>query len=256
VLAAVTNAFVPCNGRFPAIIAIASVFFVGGRGFPYSLLSAVTVFLLIFLGIAVSFLVTRLLSATLLSGVPSSFILEIPPFRRPRITAVILRSIKERTLTVLARAVAVAAPAGAILWLISNIKTDSGTWFSHLADGLSPIGEALSLDGVILLGFLLGIVANEIVIPVVLMGYTGSGGLMGETDTASLGKILTDNGWTVFTAVAFLLFALFHIPCITTLLTVRKETGKTRYALLAAAVPTLVGILLCSLLTLVRVLFF
>jgi len=256
VLAAVTNAFVPCNGRFPAIIAVATVFFVGGKGFPYSLLSATAVFLLILLGVAVSFLVTRLLSATLLSGVPSSFILEIPPFRRPKILSVILRSMKERTLTVLARAVAIAAPAGAILWLLSNIKTDNGTWLSALANGLSPIGEALSLDGMILLGFLIGIVANEIVIPVILMGYTASGSLMGETDTAALGAILAENGWTVFTAIAFLLFTLFHFPCITTLLTVRKETGKARYALLAAAVPTLVGILLCSLLSLIRILFF
>ena len=256
VLAAVTNAFVPCNGRFPAIIAIATVFFVGGRGFPYSLLSAVTVFLLILLGIAVSFLVTRLLSATLLSGVPSSFILEIPPFRRPRILSIILRSIKDRTLTVLARAVAIAAPAGAILWLLSNIETGDGSLLSLLSSGLSPIGEMLSLDGMILLGFLIGIVANEVVIPVILMGYTGSGSLMGDTDTAALGNILTESGWSIFTAVAFLFFTLFHFPCITTLLTVRKETGKARYALLAAAVPTLIGILLCSLLTLVRVLFF
>ena len=256
VLAAVTNAFVPCNGRFPAIIAVATVFFVGGKGFPYSLLSAAAVFLLILLGIAVSFLVTRLLSATLLSGVPSSFILEIPPFRRPKILSVIFRSMKERTFTVLARAVAIAAPAGAILWLLSNIKTGDGSLLSTLAGGLSPIGEALSLDGMILLGFLIGIVANEIVIPVILMGYTASGSLMGETDTAALGSILTENGWTFFTAIAFLLFTLFHFPCITTLLTVRKETGKARYALLAAAVPTLVGILLCSVLSLIRIFFF
>ena len=256
VLAAVTNAFVPCNGRFPAIIAIATVFFVGERGFPFSLLSAATVFLLILLGIAVSFLVTRLLSATLLSGVPSSFILEIPPFRRPKILSVILRSLKERTLTVLFRAIAIAAPAGAILWLLANIKVGNGTLLSSLADGLSPFGALLSLDGMILLGFLIGIVANEIVIPVILMGYTASGSLMGDTDTAALGSILSENGWTVFTALAFLLFALFHFPCITTLLTVRKETGKLRYALLAALVPTLVGIFFCLLLTLIRILLF
>lgn len=256
VLAAVTNAFVPCNGRFPAIIAVATVFFVGGKGFPHSLLSATVVFLLILLGVAVSFLVTRLLSATLLSGVPSSFILEIPPFRRPKILSVIFRSMKERTFTVLARAVAIAAPAGAILWLLSNIKTGDGSLLSTLANGLSPVGEALSLDGMILLGFLIGIVANEIVIPVILMGYTASGSLMGETDTAALGAILAENGWTFFTAIAFLLFTLFHFPCITTLLTVRKETGKARYAFLAATVPTLVGILFCSLLTLFHILFF
>ena len=256
VLAAVTNAFVPCNGRFPAIIAIATVFFVGERGFPYSLFSAVTVFLLILLGIAVSFLVTRILSATLLSGVPSSFILELPPFRRPKILSVIFRSLKERTFTVLCRAVAIAAPAGAILWLLSHVTVGESSLLSSLADGLAPVGEVLSLDGIILLGFLVGIVANEIVIPVILMGYTASGSLMGETDTAALGNILAENGWTVFTAIAFLLFALFHFPCITTLLTVRKETGKTRYALLAACVPTLIGILFCSLLTLLQMMFF
>ena len=245
-LALLTNAFVPCNGRFPTLLTLIGIFFVGtGIGLSSSLASAAFLTLFVLLSVAMTFLATWLLSRTLLRGEPSSFTLELPPYRRPRVLQILIRSVFDRTLFVLLRAVAVAAPAGAVIWILSNTYIDGISLLAHAAAFLDPFAVLLGLDGVILLAFLLGFPANEIVLPIVLMAYTAGGALSDIGSAADLYAILSANGWSAVTALSFLLFSLFHWPCSTTLLTIRKETGRLRDVFLAAALPTAFGLLLC-----------
>ena len=240
-LAVLTNSFTPCNGRFPTLIALTGIFFAaGGLG------QAAVMTGLILLSAGVTLLMTRLLSATLLRGEPSPLVLELPPWRAPRISQVLLRSLLDRTLSVLARAAAVAAPAGAVLWCLANICPGGVSLLSRAAAALEPAGRFLGMDGAILLGFLLGLPANEIVLPVILMIYTAGGSLAEIGDTAALGALLTQNGWTAGTAACVMLFSLMHWPCSTTLLTIKKETGSLGWTVLAAVIPTAVGVIVCA----------
>ena len=198
---------------------------------------------------AATLLVTRLLSATLLRGTPSFFTLELPPYRLPQFGQVLVRSVLDRTLFVLGRAAAVAAPAGLLIWLLANVTVGDGSLLQHAAGWLDPLGRLMGMDGVILLAFILGLPANEVVLPLVLMMYSAGGVLPGAGHTGDLLGVLTAGGWTPLTAVCTLLFCLFHWPCSTTLLTVRRETGSLRWATLAALLPTLLGMGLCMLLT-------
>ncbi len=246
-LAVVTNSFVPCNGRFPALIAVLTMFFAGAAG--GALFSARAALLLtgvIALGVAMTFLVTRLLSLTLLRGIPSSFTLELPPYRRPQIGRVIVRSLMDRTLFVLGRAVCVAAPAGLVIWLMANVAPGGLSLLDRCADLLDPLARLMGLDGVILIAFILGFPANEIVIPIIIMAYMSQGSLLELGGTAELKALLEANGWTWVTAGSFILFSLMHWPCSTTLLTIRKETGSLRWTALAAAIPTAAGALCCA----------
>lgn len=245
-LAVLTNSFVPCNGRFPTMIALITIFFVGtgaGSGF----LSALLLTGVVLLGICMTFLVSWLLSKTLLRGMLSSFVLELPPFRKPQLGKIIVRSILDRTLFVLSRAVAIAAPAGLLIWLLANLRVGDGTLLQHCAAVLDPAARWIGLDGVILLAFILGLPANEIVMPIVLMCYCDAAGLTEYASLAELQQLLTANGWTAVTALCVVLFSLLHWPCSTTLLTIRKETGQLRWMLLAAALPTLCGVVICAL---------
>ena len=248
-LAVLTNSFVPCNGRLPTLIALITMFFVAA-GPGSSLLSAGLLTALILLGIGATFAVTRLLSATLLKGVPSSFTLELPPYRRPQLGKTVLRSVFDRTLFVLGRAAAVAAPAGLGLWVLANVQVGGITLLAHLAGFLDPLGRAMGMDGVILAAFLLGLPANEIVLPIILMAYLSQGSLTQLGDLTQLRTLLLANGWTWHTAVCVALFTLFHWPCSTTLLTVRKETGSWKWTALAAILPTALGVTACVSLTL------
>ena len=242
-LAILTNNFVPCNGRFPAIITILTVFFAMGSGLGASVLSAVLLTAVILLGVGMTFLVTYLLSRTLLCGEPSSFTLELPSYRKPQIGKVIVRSLFDRTLFVLGRSAAVAAPAGLIIWLLANIKIGGVSLLSDIAGFIDPVGRLMGLDGPILLGFALGFPANEIVLPITLMTYLAEGSLPELGGIEALRGILLSNGWCARTAVCFVLFSLMHWPCSTTLLTVKKETGSVRWTLLAAIIPSLAGFL-------------
>ena len=246
-IAVITNSLVPCNGRFPALIAVISMFFAGDSG---SLVSALLLTVLIVFAVAMTLLASRLLSATLLRGVPSSFTLELPPYRPPQIGRVIIRSVLDRTVFVLGRAAAVAAPAGLVIWLMANISIGSGTLLSLCAGFLDPLGRLIGLDGVILMAFLLGFPANEIVIPIMLMTYTAQGMLIDYQGLGELRAILVQNGWTAKTALCFLIFALMHWPCSTTLVTIKKETGSLKWTLVSLLTPALMGGALCMLVNL------
>lgn len=246
-LAILTNSFVPCNGRFPALVSIITMFFIGAsRGFLPSVKSAVFLTGIILLSVAMTFLMTKILSKTLLKGYPSSFALEMPPYRRPQVGKIIVRSIFDRTLFVLSRAALVAAPAGLIIWIMANASVNGINLLTHCASFLDPFAHLLGLDGVILMAFILGFPANEIVIPIIIMAYTASGTITDFDNLQNLNTLFVSNGWTLTTAMCFVIFTLFHWPCSTTLLTVKKETVSIKWTLLAALLPTLAGILLCA----------
>jgi len=250
-LAILTNSFVPCNGRFPLILTLISMFFVGvADGVFGTMLTALLLTAVILLSIFVTFCMTKLLSATVLKGMDTAFTLELPPYRRPQIGKVLVRSVFDRTLFVLGRAVASAVPAGLLIWCMSNIVIGDASLLAHTAAFLDPFARLIGLDGVIFLAFLLGFPANEIVIPIVLMGYLSQGVLMEAGTLAELHTVFVQNGWTWVTALCVILFSLFHWPCATTVLTIRKETGSLKWTALGILLPTAVGITACALITL------
>ena len=243
-IAVLTNSLVPCNGRFPALIALIALF-LAGTG-PWSSLSAALLLTgAVLLGVGGTFLASRLLSATVLRGMPSAFTLELPPYRLPRVGRVVVRSLLDRTVFVLARAAAVAAPAGLVIWLCANVEVGGLSLLAHLTGVLDPLGRLMGLDGVILAAFLLGFPANELVIPIALMAYLSAGSLQEEAGLTALGAVLRANGWTGLTAVCAVIFTLFHWPCSTTCMTIAKETGSARWTLLAVVLPTGLGMGLC-----------
>ena len=247
-IAIITNNFVPCNGRFPTLIAIITMFFVGTQAGPGpSLVSAVLLTGVILLGVFMTFWVSRLLSGTILRGVPSSFTLELPPYRRPQIGKVIARSVLDRTLFVLGRAVAVAAPAGLLIWLCANVTVGGVSILNHCTGFLDPFARLLGLDGVILMAFILGFPANEIVVPIIIMSYLSTGTLLELDDLGALHALLVEHGWTWLTAVCTMLFSLMHWPCSTTCMTIGKETRSLKWTLISFAVPTAVGMAVCFL---------
>ena len=245
-VAILTNAFVPCNGRFPTLIALISLFFLGGTmGLGRSLLATALFLGCILFAIAMTLLASRLLTATVLRGQLSAFSLELPPYRMPRVGQVLVRSLLDRTLFVLGRAVTVAAPAGLLIWTLGSISVRGGSLLTALAGALDGPGRLMGLDGMVLLAFLLGFPANEIVLPVLLMGYLQTGTLTAYGSLAELSAVLTANGWTAQTAVCMLVLCLLHFPCGTTCLTILHETGSARWTALAAALPTAMGAALC-----------
>ena len=247
-LAILTNNFVPCNGRFPTLIAIITMFFVGSVSGAFgSLLSALLLTSVILFGILMTFGVTKLLSRTLLKGEPSSFTLELPPYRKPQIGRVIVRSIFDRTLFVLGRAVAVAAPAGLIIWVMANTYVDDASILNLCADFLDPFARLLGLDGVILIAFILGLPANEIVVPIIIMAYMAQGSILEMESLTAMKDLFVQNGWTWVTAMSTMLFSLLHWPCSTTLITIKKETGSWKWTAAAFLIPTLIGLLICFL---------
>ncbi len=252
-LAILTNSFVPCNGRFPLMIAMIAMFFTGGSSsglLPTLLLTAVIV-----LGVVMTLAVTRLLSRTLLKGEASSFALEMPPYRRPQIGKVIIRSVFDRTLLVLGRAAAVAAPIGALIFILANVYIGDESILGICAAVIDPFAQLMGLDGVILIAFILALPANEIVLPIILMAYLAEGTLPELGTYAAIRETLVANGWTAATAINVMLFSLMHWPCSTTLATVKKETGRLKWAVLAAVIPTAFGIAACILVNLICLIF-
>ena len=250
ILAILTNSFMPCNGRYPVIIAVISMFIINiNRGILSSILIAFVLVLVLFISVFMTFIVCKLLSKTLFKGEKVSFILELPDYRKIRIGRVIVTSILDRTIFVLGRAILVAAPAGFIIYLITNINIGNSNILTIISNYLDSFGYIIGLDGVILLAFLLGMPANEIVLPIILMTYLNTGVLTEYDSLLNLKSILVSNGWTMLTAVCFIIFTLFHFPCGTTLLTIKKETNSWYYTFLSFIIPLLLGIILCFIIT-------
>lgn len=245
-IAILTNNFVPCNGRLPTLIAIITMFFTASVAtISQSFVSTMILLGVIVFAVMMTLLISKLLSSTILKGLPSSFVLELPPYRRPQIAKTIVRSIFDRTLFVLGRAVVVAIPAGALIWLLANLSINDITLLKYCTDFLQPFGSLIGLDGVIVMAFILGFPANEIVIPIILMSYMATGTL---TDYSSLGELYTlliNNGWTITTAICTMIMCLFHFPCSTTCITIKKETKSIKWTLLSILIPTVIGIMLC-----------
>lgn len=245
-IAMITNNFVPCNGRFPTLIAISTIFF-GGLGIytnSYSsIFASFSVVSMILIGIIVTLIVSKLLSSTVLKGVPSSFSLELPPYRRPQLGKILVRSLLDRTLFVLGRAIVVAAPAGAITWLFANIIIGDTNLLNLCAGFLQPFGKLLGLDGFILMAFILGLPANEIVLPILIMSYMSQGAMLEFDNLQALKSLLLNNGWTWVTGLNFMLFSLLHFPCATTLLTMRKESNGMKWPLFTLVLTTGIAII-------------
>lgn len=255
-IAIITNSFIPCNGRFPTLIAIITMFFVGfSSSISSSILSVIILMLVILLGIFMTFLISKLLSKTILKGLPSSFTLELPPYRTPQVGKVIVRSLLDRTLFVLGRAVSIAVPAGVIIWLMANVNINDISLLKHCANFLDPFANLIGMDGIILLAFILGFPANEIVIPIMIMGYMATGTLTDFSNLTELKSLLIDNGWTFITAISVMLFSLMHWPCSTTCLTIKKETKSWKWTLISILIPTICGITICFLFTTIARLF-
>jgi ferrous iron transport protein B len=210
-----------------------------------SLVSTLSLTAVVLLGIIITLVVSKILSKTILKGLPSSFTLELPPYRKPQVGRIIVRSILDRTIFVLGRAVAVAAPAGLIIWIMANISIGGASILAHTAGFLDPFGKMLGMDGYIILAFILGLPANEIVLPIIIMSYMASGSLIELSELEHLRQLLASNGWTWLTGVCVMLFSLMHFPCATTLWTIRKETQSMKWTLVSFAVPTIAGIIVC-----------
>ena len=241
-IAILTNSFAPCNGRFPLLIFLCSVFFAGSAAGGALLLTGV-----IAASVGLTLLVSRILSATVLRGEAVSFALELPPYRMPQVGRVIVRSVRDRTLFVLARAAAVATPAGVLIWLLANVQIGNTAILSHITAFLDPAARVFGIDGVILLAFILGFPANELVMPLIVMGYLSSGTIVSGVDFASFRALLLANGWTVQTALCTLVLTVAHAPCSTTCLTILRETRSAKWTLAAVLIPAGIGLVLCIL---------
>ncbi len=244
-IALITNNFIPCNGRFPLLISIITMFFVG-NSFYSSFVSTLILTSVVIFSIIITFFTSKLLSSTILKGVKSSFILELPPYRKPQISKILVRSIFDRTIFVLKRAIIVATPAGLIIWLMSNIKIGDLSILAHCSSFLDPFAKFIGLDGVILMAFILGFPANEIVFPIIIMSYMCENTILSLENSAQLHTLLVTNGWTYITAICVMLFSLMHFPCGTTCLTIKKETNSIKWTFLSFIIPTAIGIIVCA----------
>ena len=244
-IAIITNSLTPCNGRFPLLIAIISMFFAKSAA-----LSSAILLGFLCLSLMMTMLSSKFLGKTVLRGVPSSYAMELPPYRKPQFFKTIVNSIREKVVFVLLRAICVAAPAGVVIWALANIKIGNAGILSHMAGALNPVGKIMGMDGVILLAFILGFPANEIVLPIALMTYLSSGTLSDYSSLSELSGVLVNNGWSAKTAICVCVFSLFHFPCATTLLTIWRETKSKKYAFLSILLPLSIGFVLCTLINL------
>lgn len=250
-IAIITNCFSPCNGRFPTLIAMISIFITYGIGnrFVNSLVSSLMLLVFIVISVIMTFIVSKILSCTILKSKDSAFVIEMPPYRRPEVLKTIVRSVIDRTLFVLIRAICVSIPAGIIIWICSNVYIGGVSILSICSNFLEPFGSFIGLDGVIVLAFILGLPANEIVIPIIIMAYLCTGNITGYTSLNELRDILISNGWTIVTALCFIFFTMFHFPCGTTIVTIKKETNSLLWTIISIIIPTLVGIICCFILS-------
>ena len=244
-IAIITNNLVPCNGRFPILIALSSIFIAYKMGPFQSIAAALSILVVIVSGVTLTLIISRILSKTILKGIPSSFTLELPPYRKPQVGRIIIRSIFDRTMFVLTRAIIVAAPAGLVIWLMANSFVGDASILNHCAGFLDSFARLMGLDGFILMAFILGLPANEIVIPILIMSYMSQGVMLELDSLEAMRQLFLDNGWTWLTAVCTMIFTLNHWPCGTTLLTIRKETQSLKWTLYSFLIPTATGIIVC-----------
>lgn len=248
-IAILTNSFVPCNGRFPLLITIATIFFSGAMfrsgGLLSSLISTLFVACIVLIGIAFTFFISNLLSKTILKGKSDSYILELPPYRKPNVLSIITHSFIDRTFFVLGRALSVALPAGIVIWLLSNLYIGNYNLLNYIANFFDPFAKLMGLDGYIITSFILALPANEIVLPIILMCYMQGNSLVDIENISDIFEILSAHNWTAITALNVMLFSLLHFPCGTTLLTIYKETKSKKWTALAFALPTVCGIVTC-----------
>ena len=246
-IAILTNNFVPCNGRFPTLIMLATIFV--AAAFPPLLASfaaAGAVVGIVLLGVGFTLLISWGLTRTVLQGEASAFTLELPPYRRPSILRILYTSLIDRTIFVLGRAILTAAPAGAVIWVLANIDWNGVSLAQHAVNFLQPLGFAIGLDGVIMLAYIIAIPANEIVVPTMLMAYMGVGMMSDMTSYDQIRTVLVDqHGWTMLTAVNLMLFSLLHNPCATTILTIWKETRSGKWTTIGALMPLVIAFLVC-----------
>lgn len=253
-IAILTNTLTPCNGRFPAIIKLISIFFVSFG--EKSLLSALILAMIIVFSLALTLLLSNLLSKTLLKGEASHYILELPPYRKPQPSKILFESVVNRTLFVLGRAVSVAFPAGIVIWILANVSFGKEVnLLAVFCNLFEPLGKAMGMDGETLSAFFLGIPANEIVLPIALMSYLGAGELSGIESTKVISEILYSNGWSNITAVCYIIFSVVHFPCATALITVFKETKSIKWTVLSFLIPTALGVVLCCAVNLISKIF-
>lgn len=250
-IAILTNNFIPCNGRLPSLIAILTILISTSSIILNTALTAVSLLFIILFSVLITFIVSKVLSLTIYKSKSSSFVIELPPYRKPKILKSIVYAMKDRALSILLRAIAVAAPTGAIIWLLVNIKVSGISLLEYCTTFFDPIGNILGLDGVIITAFLLGFTANETVIPVILMSYTSALTLTEYSSYSVLESILTQNGWTLTTAICFMILVIFHYPCSTTCLTIRKESGSNVLTFASMILPTAIGICLCLLVNII-----
>lgn len=250
-IAILTNVFMPCNGRFPMIITIATVF-AGGMagGFKETLFTSIIVTSMILLGVIMTLICSKILSKTILKGIPSHFILELPPYRKPQVGKILISSLLERTLFVLGRAISVAAPAGAVIWIFANVMLGDLSILSHCANFFDPFARIIGIDGYIATAFILGIPANEIVMPIMIMSYLKQSTMIDIEGFQGLRELLTANGWTMLTVINTMILCIMHFPCATTLLTIKKETNSIKWPIVAFIIPTIIGISCCFFTTL------
>ena len=244
-IAVLTNSLVPCNGRFPMLIAVITLFFAAADGALSGLVSAAILALAVIVSIAATLILSKLLGSTLLRGESSSFILELPPYRVPKVGQVLVRSLIDRTLHILSRAIMVAAPAGLVIFTLTHISVGGASLTTHLCSMLDPIGRFMGMDGSVMTAFLLSFPANELTLPLLGMLYTTGSGFT-DLSVSALGELLVSMGWTCKTALCFILFTLFHWPCSTTVITINKETGSIGWTILSVLLPTALGVLLCA----------
>ena len=247
-IAILTNSFVPCNGRFPTLISLLSIFIIGLNA--SSLLSALGLTVIIVFAILITLLISYILSKTILKGEKSAFTIELPPYRSPNLKNILTHSFRDRIYKILKRAISCSVPAGIIIWLLLNISLDNIPVINYLVNLLNPLGNLIGLDGAIILAFILGLPANEIIMPIILMIYLASSNLIEVNELSALKDILINNGWTILTCINFIILSLFHYPCATTILTIKKETNSTKWTLISIIIPLIIGISLCLLIKL------
>ncbi len=243
ILSIITNSLVPCNGRFPFLIFLITMFL--GIGSRSSFMSALFLSLCVVVSVIFTFIVNLILSKTLLKGEASSFLLELPDFRRPLVLKTLWQSITQKTVSVLFRALIAAAPMGVLIFILANTSVFDKSLLMYVVEFLNPLGELLGLDGAVLTAFILGFPANEIVLPIIVMIYSFGGVIEDSLSNASIKELFVNNGWTVLTAVNTLIFCLFHFPCSTTLLTIKKETGSLKWTVVSFLTPLLLGMAIC-----------